>query len=374
VLFAGGCRAGYVARLAWEEARFLASARPATELLATSGNPVERRALEALVEVRAFAAREGLRVGGSYRKVADTTAASPFHVVTAAHADRLQAWTWWYPVIGAIPYRGYFDRESAERFAAGLRARGLDTRIVEASAYSTLGWFDDPLPSGVLRGGEGAVVLTVLHELVHQTFFAPGQVAFNETLATAVAWRLAEKWWIERGDQARAERVRASRRAWVARSDAMDAAAVRLKAFFEDARARGLSREEMLERRRGLYDEVLAGLEEGDPEFAAGLREDGGLDNAAFLASWRYAEGGRAVDAFLASQPDVAAALARLSRAVADGEDLREVVAACAGASARLLLSRPVPRTPPSGAGSAPDFSLRREDRKRWPQRESKRS
>lgn len=326
-LLAGGCRAGYLVRLAWEEAHYLASAKPATELLATAGNPAERRAIEALLQVREFAAREGLDVGGSYREVADTSSASPFHVVTAARVDRLEPYTWWYPVIGAIPYRGYFDRESAEAYAAGLRAEGLDTRIVEASAYSTLGWFDDPLPSSVLERGDGAVVVTVLHELVHQSFFAPGQVAFNETLATAVAWRLAEKWWAGQGDAARAARAGAAREAWMARSDAMDAAAARLRAFFDEAAAAGLSREAMLARRAGIYTQVLADLQAVDPAFAAELTEDGGLDNASFLASWRYATEGRAIDAFLASQPSPAAALGRLKQAVARGEDLAALVA-----------------------------------------------
>jgi predicted aminopeptidase len=333
-VLSSGCRAGYVARLAWEEAHYLASAKPATELLATAGNPAERRALEALLDVRAFAAREGLDVGGSYLEVADTSSASPFHVVTAARVDRLEPYTWWYPVIGAIPYRGYFDRASAERAAAGLRGEGLDTKVVEASAYSTLGWFDDPLPSSVLQRGDGVVVVTVLHELVHQTFFAPGQVAFNETLATAVAWRLAEKWWTGRGDAARAERVKAAREAWVARSDALDAAARKLDAFFDEARRQGLARDEVLARRRAIYEQVLADLKAVDPAFAAELAEDGGLDNASFLASWRYATGGRAIDAFLASEPSVAAALARLEQAARRGgnpeAEIRAVVAAAA--------------------------------------------
>lgn len=327
MLLVGGCRAGYLARLAWEEARFLGGARPATELLATAQDPERRRALEALLDVREFAAKEGLDVGGSYREVADTSSVSPFHVVTAAWADRLDPYTWWYPVIGAIPYRGYFDRESAERFATGLRAEGLDTRIVEASAYSTLGWFDDPLPSSVLDRGDGVVVLTVLHELVHQTFFAPSEVAFNETLATAVAWRLAERYFAARGEPERAAKARAGRETWVARSDVMDAAAVRLRDFFDRARAAHMDRESMLRERTALYADILAEVARADRPFADSLGE-GGLDNASFLALHRYAENGRAIDAFLASQASVAAALARLSEAADRHENLKQVISA----------------------------------------------
>ncbi len=342
-LVCAGCRGAYLARLAWEEARFLGAAKPVTDLLATTQNPARRRALETLLDVREFAAREGLDVGGSYREVTDTASASPFHVVTAAYADRLEPYTWWYPVLGAIPYRGYFDRKSAEHFAAGLSAEGLDTMIVEASAYSTLGWFDDPLPSSVLDRGEGAVVITVLHELVHQTFFAPGEVAFNETLATAVAWRLAERYFAARGDSERAAKAATAHRAWIARSDALDAAADRLRSLFDRARAEGIGREKMLEERATLYASIRSEVERVDPAFAADLG-DNGLDNASFLAAHRYASGGHAIDDFVASSPSVAAALRRLADALAHREDLRGVVAGSAAAVASQASPAPVAR------------------------------
>lgn len=330
-MLCGGCRGAYLVRLAVEEVRFLRAATPATEMLATAQDPARRHALETLLAVRAFAASEGLDVGGSYRKVADVSSASPFHVVTAAWSDRLEPYTWWYPVIGAIPYRGYFDREPADHFAARLAAEGLDTMVVEASAYSTLGWFDDPLPSNVLDRGEGAVVITVLHELVHQTFFAPGEVAFNETLATAVAWRLAERFYASRGETDRAAKVGAAREAWLARSDVLDAAAVRLRAFFDNARQQQLTRERMLEQRAALYAEVLSEIERVDARFASDL-EDDGLDNASFLASYRYATGARAIDAFLGACPGIPAALSRLDAAVARKEELRREIAGDCGA------------------------------------------
>ncbi len=315
--FTSGCRAPYLVRLAYEEARFLGAATPATELLATRQDPAGRRALEALLEVRAFAAREGLHVGGSYEEVTDVSSASPFHVVTAAYADRLEAYTWWYPLVGAIPYRGYFDRDSAERQAARLRAEGLDTRIVEASAYSTLGWFDDPLPSSVLDRGERAVVVTVLHELVHQTFFAKGQVAFNETLATAASWRLAERYYAGRGDDAAAARMVAAREAWIRRSDVLDAAAARLRGFYDRSRREAWPRDRLLVERKAMFEEILSGIRRADP--SAGEDLDGGLDNASFLASHRYAMRAREVDAFLGSRPSVATALADLERIVERG-------------------------------------------------------
>jgi predicted aminopeptidase len=327
-----GCRAGYVARLAVEEARYLASAEPAVRLLERAEDPARREALEALLAVREFAQREGLSVGGSYRKVADTGAAAPFHVVTAAWPDRLEAYTWWYPVIGAIPYRGHFSRPPAERDAAALVARGLDTRIVEASGYSTLGWFNDPLPSSVLAGGRWAVVITVLHELVHQTFFAPGQVAFNETLATAVAWRLAERFHSERGELDEAARMQRARLAWVERGRVLDAAAARLRAFFDVARAEDWPRQRLMEERASLYREILAEAVEADPRFAVEFGA-ADLDNASFLAVHRYATRAPEIDAFIGAMPTTALAFERLREMAASGGDLFERVAKSIAAS-----------------------------------------
>jgi len=318
-----GCRGAYLMRLAWEEARYLHGATPATELLASAGNPDRRRALEALLDARDFAAREGLDVGGSFRSVATT--AAPFDVVTAAYVDRLEPYTWWYPVVGAIPYRGYFDPDSAQRYARTLRERGLDTMVVKASAYSTLGWFDDPLPSGVIDRGDGAVVVTVLHELVHQTFFAPGQVAFNETLATAASWRLAERYWASKGDPARAHPVALARQRWIARSDALDSAAATLEEFFARAHQDKLGRAQMLVARARVYQDVLRRIELADQEFAAELR-DGGLDNASFLAAHRYATAGRAIDVYLAAWPSVSRALANLKESLAKRQSLSHTV------------------------------------------------
>jgi predicted aminopeptidase len=327
LLLVSGCRAAYLAQLAVEEVRFLRSATPATEMLASVGDPERRRALEALLDVRDFAEREGLDVGGSYRSVADVSSAAPFHVVTAAYVDRLEPYTWWYPIVGAIPYRGYFDRRQADRFAAGLRDEGLDTMVVEASAYSTLGWLDDPLPSNVLERGAVAVVVTVLHELVHQTFFAPNAVAFNETLATAVSYRLAERYYEQRGDAVRAARMRAAREAWVGRSDVFDATAVRLETFFGRAKEERWPRRRLLEEREYVYTEVMTQIAGVDPDFVEDTN-GGRLDNASFLASHRYATRGRAMDEFLGRQPDMRAAFAALRDAQDRGDDLYAFIAA----------------------------------------------
>lgn len=324
-----GCRAGYVARLAYEEACYLARARPIQELIAETPDLARREALALVLEVRRFAGSRGLDPGGSYLEVTDTGAAPAFQVVTAAPVDRLEPYTWWYPVIGAIPYRGYFDPDKARDFAAGLQAEGLDTRIVEASAFSTLGWLADPLPSKVLDQGPLAIVTTVLHELVHQNFFARGQVAFNETLATAVAYRLAADFFEGRGDAASAGRVRSARLAWLARGRVLDQGATWLEELFARARAEHWPRGRLLAERESVYraiNESAAGI---DSALAAALAA-GGLNNASFLAVYRYAEQAAMLDDFLAGHPSLPDALARLRALTAGGKDAYAALARAA--------------------------------------------
>ncbi len=111
------------------------------------------------------------------------------HVVTAAPANRVEAITWWFPITGRVSYRGYFQKERAVDFAADLEREGYDTYVRPAPLYSTLGWFDDPVPRAVLSWPESDLIDTFLHELVHQTTFVAGDIAYNEALATFIAHR-----------------------------------------------------------------------------------------------------------------------------------------------------------------------------------------
>lgn len=331
-----GCQASYVARMAVEQVRYLAGARPLAELIDEAGDGERRRRLELVLDVRAFAERSGLDVGGSYREVADTDSAAPFHVVTAAHADRLEAYTWWYPVVGRMPYRGYFDAPSAERFAEGLRDRGLDTLIVRASAYSTLGWFDDPLPSGLLENDDVEIATVILHELTHQTLFVRGSVAFNETLANSVALRLAVKLFDERGDSVRRKTAEERLAAWVERGRIFDELAASLEGYFDSARERGLPRDALLAGRAEIYADAQARLARGRPE--GGALGAGELDNARFLAAYRYARRAPEVDRFVAAH-GVVGALDLLERSLGRGVDPYEWLAGRAQAGPGLLNS-----------------------------------
>jgi predicted aminopeptidase len=121
-------------------------------------------------------------------------------VVSAAYRDRLARKTWWFPVVGSFPYKGFFDFAEAQRTAQQLRDQGFDVTVGPSSAFSTLGWFNDPLVSTTVKADSVTLVNTVLHELLHTTFFAKGQVSFNESFATFVGGRGAEHFFRAKGD------------------------------------------------------------------------------------------------------------------------------------------------------------------------------
>ncbi len=317
-----GCRPLYVARLGIEHLRYIGRARPIEEVLAETADEERRAKLELVLAARTFAAEQGLNVGGSYLKVSDTEGLATAYVVTAAYRDRLEPVVWRYPIIGRIPYRGYLDRRSAERYAAKLEAQGFDTHIVEAAGYSTLGWFDDPLPSGSLRLDEVELVTVVLHELVHQTVYVPGNISFNETLASAAAYRLAERFFSSRGDRGQAEQVRRRHRRWLEQSRVLERWATELNRYFEETRGRDPAARR--EGRRAVYRRMWPDLLDVELVRPDSKREEQLLDrfnNAVFLALYRYRKHADAFERFLDGYPTLRAALEAIGAREDTGED-----------------------------------------------------
>lgn len=147
----------------------------------------ERNRLKLLLEAREFGTSLGLSHSSSYRHLSERDDESAVRVVVAAPPDRLEPVSWWFPLVGSVTYRGYFDPAKADRFAAKLEAKGLDTYVRSAMLYSTLGWFDDPIPRGVLSWSDADVVDVGIHELVHETLYVASDTAYNEALATFIA-------------------------------------------------------------------------------------------------------------------------------------------------------------------------------------------
>jgi len=181
------CNPVYVTRAGWAQAQILASREPLHEVLTDPAtDPRERGKLVLAREARAFAVDSlGFRnAGEAYTTLARLPSDTLALVLTAAPRDRLELHTWWFPVVGRVPYRAYFSDRQAEAARSAMEARGFDAFVRPTAAFSTLGWFADPIYSTLLRQDEVGVVETIFHELAHNHLFLPGQGRFNESYAT----------------------------------------------------------------------------------------------------------------------------------------------------------------------------------------------
>jgi len=262
----GACSPTYVLRLGWTEARILLRREPIQAMLdGGEVSPELRERLDLVLAARRFAADElGLAVGESYTSFAEVGNEAVVHVVSAAHRDRLEAVTWWYPIAGRVPYRGFFAQSDAEAEAARLAGDGFDVDVREAVAFSTLGWFADPLLSTTAKAPPVRLVETVIHELFHATLYVPGQSSFNESAATFVGHRGAIAFFCG-GPGDHAARCAEARRRWevtLAEGAVLSRLAERLKRLYA-ARLPAVERDRMRERlarravRQGVLEDVV---------------------------------------------------------------------------------------------------------------------
>lgn len=192
----------YLARAAWEEMRILRARQPIARLVRdTSVAPEVRAKLQLVLEARAYAEDSlGLPAKEAFTQYTQLERDTLVLVLSGTRRDALVAKTWWFPVVGRLPYKGYFDTDQALRAERDLARDGYDTYLRPAPAFSTLGWFNDPLLSTTLRADSVDLVNTVIHELTHNRYFAKGEAVFNESFANFVGARGAERFFLSRGD------------------------------------------------------------------------------------------------------------------------------------------------------------------------------
>ena len=162
--------------------------RPIGEVLEDPGVGEETKAKLRLVRrAQAFGREElALPEGASFHYYTDLERDFVSWLVVASEPFTFRAFRNCFPVVGCLNYRGFFERADANGFAGGLEGEGLDVWVRPVSAYSTLGWFDDPVLNTTLRAADLQIVATVLHEQAHQVLFVKGDTAFNESFATFV--------------------------------------------------------------------------------------------------------------------------------------------------------------------------------------------
>ena len=160
---------------------------PITSVLADPATPAPvRERLQLVPDVRTFASTLGLEVGDQYTSYAPWPGDRIVTALVATRPGEIAPYEFWFPLVGHVPYKGYFDQERAERDAQEMEVEGFTTCLSAVPAYSTLGWFEDPVTGPMLRGEESELVETLIHELVHRTVYARNAADFNEGIATFV--------------------------------------------------------------------------------------------------------------------------------------------------------------------------------------------
>ena len=205
------CSPFYVLRAAYEEGKILWRREPITQFLEKPDvNQDTQEKLKLVLAVREYA-RDVLKmnVGGSYASYSYVDRPDLTFILTAAPKTELKPYTWWFLIVGRVPYKGYFSRADADAAATDLQSEGYDTNIRPSAAFSTLGWFDDPLLSHLLRYDKVTLTEIVFHELFHNTLYVKGAGAFNESVANFVGSRAAIDFFRERFGDGSAEHQRA---------------------------------------------------------------------------------------------------------------------------------------------------------------------
>lgn len=326
----------YLVRAAWEEGKILKRRTSIAEIIADERTPAATKAkLQLVLDARRFAVDSlGLEARDAFTKFTQLDSDTLVLVLSGTRRDALVPATWWFPVVGRVPYKGFFDVEAAQNAERRLAAEGFDTYLRPAPAFSTLGWFNDPLLSTTLATDSLFVVQTVIHELTHNRIYVKGEAVFNESFAEFVGNRGAVEFFRSRGDSVRARRAEA---AW---HDELLLGAVWQRGYREidsvfkalpysgdgSSGADSLVRVRRLEARDSVYarlrrllvDSIGPQLRTIDRSYGERVR----LDNAALLARRIYATGLNDFEA--AWERDgrrLRATLDRISAAAARGGD-----------------------------------------------------
>jgi predicted aminopeptidase len=192
---------GYLVQAAYGQRDIALRTRALDDALDDPKTPPRiKRLLGEVGSIKKFGERHGLTATKNYESYADLERPAAVWVVGACEPLRFKSKRWTFPVVGSVPYLGWFKKSDAERLARELEAQGWDVDVREAAAYSTLGWFRDPVLSTMIADGDealGELADTVLHESLHATIYVNAQTHFNESLANFVGDELADDYLAE---------------------------------------------------------------------------------------------------------------------------------------------------------------------------------
>lgn len=192
-----GCSTvGYYTQAVIGHLEIIAHRTPIAVLIEQPETPEDlKQKLSRVLEIREFATHElGLPDNGSYTGYTDLNRPYVVWNVVATPELSIAPQTWCFPIAGCVSYRGYFSHDKAESFADALRQRGYDVAVNGVRAYSTLGWFEDPILNTVIHYSEPELAGLIFHELSHQMIYVSDDSVFNESFATVVEQEGTRRW------------------------------------------------------------------------------------------------------------------------------------------------------------------------------------
>jgi predicted aminopeptidase len=198
-LMLSGC---YLMQAAQGQLSISSNRKPIAEVIAAPETSAQlRERLKLIADAREFASHElGLPDNQSYRSFVDLKRDYAVWNVFATDRFSVEPRRWCFPIAGCVVYRGYFKESAAQDYALNARAKGGDAAVSGAAAYSTLGHFNDPVLSSMLRWSDTQIGATLFHELAHQVYYVPNESEFNEAFASVVEEAGAKRWLEKRGD------------------------------------------------------------------------------------------------------------------------------------------------------------------------------
>jgi predicted aminopeptidase len=284
----GGCSVGYLFHVGKGQLKIVCGSQRTEAILRDPQVPEsEKEKIRLVMEAKAFGEAElGLASSNNYTRYYLVEHPPIAYNLTASPRLSLEAYRWCFPIAGCLPYKGFFAREKAERESVRMSERGYDTYTRPVAAYSTLGWFKDPIFSTMLRYGDTALVEVILHEMVHRTIFVKDRGAFNEAVATFVGEKGMETFFRSRGglNPGQIEDMQQTREAKLLFQKTMFDLADRLRLLYS---AEG-EEQDKLEARDRIFEGAKASLRKGlealgSTRYGGILREDW---NNALLVSY----------------------------------------------------------------------------------------
>ncbi len=198
--FAGCEPVRYYSQAIQGQVTLIANRKPISKILSQPHTPLRlKNRLKRVREIRNFAQNQlFLPAGSNYQDYVELGRTYAVWTISAAPEFSLTPKTWCYPLVGCLAYRSYFSEKDTHRYAAGLKKGGYDVYVRGTAAYSTLGWFDDPVLSSFVDYTDADLAALIFHELAHRVLFIAGDTTFNEGFATAVEQEGMRRWMIKR--------------------------------------------------------------------------------------------------------------------------------------------------------------------------------